>query len=70
MNRKEIMSNLNRLAKCQGYYTRLVNMINEMSEEDYNVFMEELESKNFDSPIDIILYFEDGAHYERTSTYE
>ena len=70
MNRKEIMSNLNKLAKYQGYYDRIVDMFNNMNKDDYNTCMEELEEKNFDSVVDLILYFEDGAHYERTNRYE
>ena len=61
MNRKQIMSVIRKLAKCQGFYSSLLDMFNNMSEEEYEICMSELESKNFGNAVDFIVYIERGV---------
>lgn len=61
MSREEIMETLIELSKSQGTYTRLVNQLLDLRDNDpiaYNDCMTELESHDFKDPIDLILYLE------------
>ena len=55
------MSVIRKLAKCQGFYSSLLDMFNNMSEEEYEICMSELESKNFGNAVDFIVYIERGV---------
>lgn len=55
------MSVIRKLAKCQGFYSSLLDMFNNMSEEEYEICMSELESKNFGNAVDFIVYIEGGV---------
>lgn len=58
MNREQIMNTFKQLAMSQGSYCRIVRELSEMSEEEYDEVMTSLESKNFKSPVDLILFIE------------
>lgn len=49
------------LSKSQGLYSRLVNQLLDLRDNDpmaYNDYMTELESHNFKDVVDLILYIE------------
>jgi len=49
----DILNTIKSLSRSQGFYGRLLNDINE------NPFiLEELENKNFNTPLDLVLYLE------------
>ena len=61
MDRNEILNLIRALACSQGMYGRLFHEIMEVKEQDpdcYEEFMEELEAKNFEKPVDFVLWFE------------
>lgn len=60
MSRKSIMNIIRDLAKYQGFYQRVLDNLSNMSAEDYNTYMCDLESREFDSVLDVIFYFERG----------
>ena len=61
MDRNQILDEIKTLAMSQGFYSRLlqnINDIKEESEEKYEALMTELEKQNFKDSVDMILYFE------------
>ena len=61
MNREDIMEVFIELSKSQGLYSRLVNQLLDLRDNDpmaYNDYMTELESHNFKDVVDLILYIE------------
>lgn len=58
MKREEIIKHIENLSHSQGCYGRLLESINEISEEDRNEFFEDLEKQNFTSVVDLVLYLE------------
>jgi len=49
------------LSHSQGFYGRLLRDLSEMKEyepERFELIVAEIESQNFTSPLDVILYFE------------
>jgi len=57
-NMDMIMDTIRELSKSQGFYGRLYNAICELDDEQYAELKQELESQNFKSKLDVILYFE------------
>lgn len=57
MNREEILETIRSLAKSQGFYGRLVKIL-ESDELDALAYLELLEEQNFKDPIDLILFIE------------
>lgn len=57
MNREEILETIRSLAKSQGFYGRLVKIL-ESDELDTLAYLELLEEQNFKDPIDLILFIE------------
>lgn len=61
MKREEILNIIKELAKSQGFYSRLyIDLLyaKDNHPEEYEEVMQELESKNFKDPVDLILYLE------------
>ena len=58
MNKTQIMETINTLAKSQGLYCRIKQSIEEMEEEQRNVFLDHLAQQGFNDPIDLVMYFE------------
>ena len=57
----DVMDIIIDLSYSQGFYGRLLRDITELRDEDENLFqnfVEEIESQNFTSPLDVIMYFE------------
>lgn len=46
------------LSKSQGYYSRLLRDINNLSEEDLNDLTATLDNVTLKTPLDVILYLE------------
>lgn len=57
MNREEILETIRSLAKSQGFYGRLLKIL-ESDELDALAYLELLEEQNFKDPIDLILFIE------------
>ena len=61
MKRESILGIIRDLAKSKGFYGRLymdLMFMQKDSPEQYEEIMEELESKNFSDPVDLVLYIE------------
>lgn len=61
MNRAEILSAIEMLAKSQGFYGRLLNNLKITKRDDpeiYEQIMTDLENQNFASVVDLVFYFE------------
>ena len=59
MKRDEIEQLFISLAKSQGLYGRILNVINnEMDADDLETFWQNLESQNFKDSIDVIMFIE------------
>jgi hypothetical protein len=58
MNRQQIENLFRRLACSQGMYGRLLNDIYSQPEEVQEQIWSELESQNFQSDLDVVLYVE------------
>lgn len=58
MKREEILEVLESLAKSNGRYYRLLSLIEEMPQQQYEATMELLEKQNFKDAVDLVMYFE------------
>lgn len=58
MSKEEILKTIRNLAQCQGLYSRLYARIMELSEDERDRFLQELEDKNFKDSVDLILFIE------------
>ena len=61
MTKIEIINIIKDLARSQGYYSRLYSQLMYCAKNDpisFNDYMETLVQKNFNSPLDVVLYFE------------
>ena len=57
----DVLNVLSELSQSQGFYGRLLRDIYELMEyepERFDMFVEEIESADFRSPLDVIMYFE------------
>jgi hypothetical protein len=60
MKREEIMNLISGLARSTGWYSDLYLSIMEMDEEDRNGYLAYLESQNFKSDLDFVIWYEEG----------
>lgn len=58
LDRNDIMSLFSSLARSQGFYGRLVRVINDANEEAREKFWQNLESKKFTNEMDVIIFIE------------
>lgn len=58
MKRDQILAVLRSLAMSQGFYGRLLNAINQASEEEQDEFFTNLEAQDFQSSVDLVIYLE------------
>ena len=57
----DVLNVLSELSQSQGFYGRLLRDIYELMEykpERFDMFVEEIESADFRSPLDVVMYFE------------
>lgn len=57
----DVLNILSELSQSQGFYGRLLRNIYELMEyepERFDMFVEEIESADFRSPLDVVMYFE------------
>ena len=57
----DVLNVLSELSQSQGFYGRLLKDIYELMEyepERFDMFVEEIESADFRSPLDVVMYFE------------
>ena len=57
----DVLNVISELAYSQGFYDRLLRDIYELMEyepERFDMFVEEIESADFRSPLDVVMYFE------------
>lgn len=58
MNKYQILNAIRDLAMSQGFYGRLLEQIEEASEEDREAYLDELEQQCFADVLDLVLYLE------------
>lgn len=58
MKREEIMKTIRSLASSQGLYGRLYRSLMELSKEEFNKVMVELEKQNFKDSLDLVMFIE------------
>lgn len=58
MNADKIMEAIRTLAQSQGFYGRLLESLMELSTQDFNAVMDELEAQHFSDVVDLVLFFE------------
>ena len=58
MKKEEILNNIKMLATQQGFYGRILNALEEMSESERNDVLQLLEEQNFQDVVDMVMYFE------------
>ena len=61
MTRRQILDTIKDLGRSQGLYSRIYEAIMSLKEADkeqYDSFMNHLVNKQFESPVDLVLFFE------------
>lgn len=58
MNKEQIMNTLKSLAQSQGFYGRIVNELESLSEANRNMYLEGLEKQNFKDATDLVIFME------------
>ena len=58
MKKNEIMKTFKSLAQSQGYYGRIVDELESMSESNGNMYLEGLEKQNFKDAVDLVMFME------------
>ena len=58
MKRDEILATIKDLAQSQGSYGRLLQDLENMPKELYNIVMADLEAQNFKDAVDLVMYIE------------
>ena len=61
MTRRQILDTIKDLGRSQGLYSRIYEAIMSLKEADkeqYDSFMNHLVNQQFESPVDLVLYFE------------
>ena len=58
MKRQQILDTFRSLAQSQGFYGRLLEAIDELSDEERDEYLTALEEKNFSDPVDLVLFVE------------
>lgn len=69
MKEKEIINTILDLSRSQGSYGRLYHdlvVLKESSPDRYAKLMQEWEAEEFEKPLDLILFLEEGKHCKRT----
>ena len=52
------MKTFKSLAQSQGYYGRIVDELESMSESNRNMYLEGLEKQNFKDAVDLVMFME------------
>ena len=58
MDREAMRGVMEQLAMSQGFYGRLLNIIDTAPEEESNEFWEVMESQNFKDSVEMVLFLE------------
>ena len=58
MNKEQIMNTLKSLAQSQGFYGRIVNELESLSEANRDMYLEGLEKQNFKDAVDLVIFME------------
>lgn len=58
LKREDIMAGFRSLARSQGFYGRLVNTLEELSDNEKEAFWADLESRNFTDMVDVVMFIE------------
>lgn len=61
MTRRQILDTIKDLGRSQGLYSRIYDAIKSLKEADpeqYDSFMNHLVNQQFESPVDLVLFFE------------
>lgn len=58
MKKNEIMKAFKSLAQSQGFYGRIVDELESMSESNRNMYLEGLEKQNFKDAVDLVMFME------------
>jgi len=61
MNREQILATISNLAKSQGYYQRLLNILKNLKETnsaEYDKITSMLERKEFKDEVELVMYLE------------
>lgn len=58
MKKNEIMKTFKSLTKSQGFYGRIVDELESMSESNRNMYLEGLEKQNFKDAVDLVMFME------------
>lgn len=69
MKKEEILNNIKMLANQQGFYGRILNTLEEMSESERNNVLQLLEEQNFQDVVDMVMYFECQGKTEKNFNY-
>ena len=60
MKREEIINTFILLSQSQGFYGRLLNLLNTMEAEKKEAFLTILEDQNFKDMLDLIMWIEEN----------
>ena len=60
MKREEIINTFVLLSQSQGFYGRLLNLLNTMETEKKEAFLPLLEKQNFKDMLDLIMWIEEN----------
>ena len=69
MKEKEIINTILELSRSQGSYGRLYHdlvVLKESNPDNYAKLMQGWEAEEFEKPLDLILFLEEGKHCKRT----
>lgn len=61
MGRQQILDTIKDLSRSQGLYSRIYNTIHKMrinEPEMFNLYMTHLVNQQFETPVDLVLFFE------------
>ena len=58
MNKEQILATFRSLAMSQGFYGRLLEQIYSVDEETRDAFLSDLESRNFNDAVDLVMWIE------------
>ena len=59
---QQCMDIIRKLAKSQGFYTRLYTRLHDLAQDEpgkFDVIMQDFEKQEFSDPADLVLYLED-----------
>ena len=58
MNRLEILNTIKQLAQSQGFYSRMLNSINNLDDDQKDELFSYLEEQKFSDSVELVLFFE------------